>query len=250
MPLPALVIPALKALAVTAGAIKAARATSRAKQKGKAKKVVRTLKSKGLKPTQKQLDQAAGGDRARAANAPKDATFIDSAPGRTDSLNRLSQGQEAYQNAALSRLNQSLPNVQLPGQTYTPQQLAQQQQQYQQQFSPFANQAHEGFQNGVASLAERFTSAGGGRLGSPAFATALGQAHRGFQSDLNSQAAEYGLNQQRNQQSNFNNLASGGLSGGVENIVHQPQAAGYQNLINGSLGALGTGLGAYYGSKK
>jgi|GEM_PF-6640297 hypothetical protein len=239
----------LAALAGTAATIKAARAASRARQKGKAKKVVKTLKSKGLKPTQKQLDQAAGGQLARAANAPQQATFLDSAPGRNETLNRLSPEQASYQNAGLARLNQALPNIQLPGQTYTPQQLAQQQQQYQQQFAPFANQAHEGFQNGVASLAERFTSAGGGRIGSPAFATALGQAHRGFQSDLNAQANEYGLNQQKMQNNNFNNLASGGLSGGVENIMHQPQAAGYQNLINGVLPALGTAAGAYLGAK-
>ena len=223
----------LAALAGTATAIKAGRAVSRARKKGKAKKVVKKLVAQKKTPTQKQLDQAAGGARARAANAPENATFLDSAPGRNETLNRLSPEQAAYQNAGLARLQEALPNYQLPGQYYSPQQLQQQQQQYQQQFAPFANQAHEGFQNGIASLAERFTSAGGGRIGSPAFATALGQAHRGFQSDLNAQAAEYGLNQQKMQNNNFGNLASGGLSGGVENIIHKPQLAGYQQGLLG-----------------
>ena len=65
-----------------------------------------------------------------------------------------------------------------------------------QAFQPIAQQAQNRFmQQTVPLLSERFTSGTGGRMSSPSFASILGQAGAGLQSDLAGQEAQFGQNQ-------------------------------------------------------
>ena len=249
MSIPAAVLTGLKALGLLTSVVSAGKASKRAINKGQAKKIVRQVKASGKKPTQAQLDSAHGGQRAKNPGGPLQADFFRGTPDIDRQVPILSPEQQQLQNNLIQSIMKALPNYQLPGQQQTPEQFQQQQQQFQQGFQPFQDLAQEDFQNGVASLAERFTSLGGGRLGSPAFTSALGQYNRGFQSDLNAQRQQYGLQQQANQNTNFHNLLSGGLSRSQENVFHPGQNAGYQDLIKGVLPAAGLGIGAYFGGK-
>lgn len=66
-------------------------------------------------------------------------------------------------------------------------------------FDPIEKQAREGFsQRTVPSIAERFTSMGSNALSSPAFASQLGQAGAGLETDLAALKSQYGM--QQNQQ--------------------------------------------------
>lgn len=89
-------------------------------------------------------------------------------------------------------------------------------------FEPIAQQATNQFnQQTVPNLAERFTSMGNSSLSSPLFASQLGQAGAGLQSDLAAQRAQYG-------QQNFGNIMSMlqlGLNPYAENI-HRPAQSG------------------------
>ncbi len=65
-------------------------------------------------------------------------------------------------------------------------------------FQPYEAQMRQGFNEGtVPGLAERFTSLGGGRLGSPTFAQQLGQAGRGLEGDINAARETYRQGQQQ-----------------------------------------------------
>lgn len=71
-------------------------------------------------------------------------------------------------------------------------------QQVNQGFQPYEAQMRQGFNEGtVPGLAERFTSLGGGRLGSPTFAQQLGQAGRGLEGDINAARETYRQGQQQ-----------------------------------------------------
>jgi hypothetical protein len=95
-------------------------------------------------------------------------------------------------------------------------------------FAPIAQQAVNQFnQQTVPSLAERFTSLGNGALSSPAFASQLGQANAGLQSDLAAMQAGYG--QQNIQQAL--QLLQLALRPQSENL-HKPRESGLvQNLL-------------------
>lgn len=231
------------------GAVAAGKASKRAIGKGKSKKIVRQIKAKGLTPSQAQLDAAAGGQRAKNPGEPLQADFLHGTPDQKSQMSVYNPQQEELLKNLISRIQEALPNLQLPGQQQNPQQIQQQQQQFQQGFQPYEDLANEGYQQGVASLAERFTSLGGGRLGSPAFTSALEQHNRGFQNDLNAQRQQYGLNQQTNQNSNLSNLLQSGLGRSQENLFHPGQNAGYQDLIKGVLPAAAQFAGSYYGNK-
>lgn len=65
-------------------------------------------------------------------------------------------------------------------------------------FQPYEAQMRNGFNEGtVPGLAERFTSLGGGRLGSGTFAQQLGQAGRGLEGDINAARETYRQGQQQ-----------------------------------------------------
>lgn len=252
MPLPLLAalpfaVKAALGVGAALGIGKAGSSSIKAIKKGKAKKTVRQVIKKGGKPTQEQLNLAKG----LTAEGYKKGGFFDSEPGRAEALSTKTPDQLKFQNASLDSLNNSLPYYQLPGQQLTPQQQQQQFQQHQQGFQPFEDQARKGFyQSTIPSLAERFTSLGSGNsLRSPVFQNTLARAGSNFESDLNAQRAQYGLNQQNMQNSNFHNLMSGGLSQSRENIYHPGKNAGLVDVAAGIIPFAGQYAGTYYGEK-
>lgn len=97
-------------------------------------------------------------------------------------------------------------------------------------FEPIAQQARNDFnQQTVPSLAERFSSMGNSSLSSPAFASQLGQAGAGLESELAAMQAGYG--QQNMQQ--ILQLLQLGLQPQSENVF-RPRENG---LIQGLIGA-------------
>ena len=95
-------------------------------------------------------------------------------------------------------------------------------------------------QQTVPGLAESFTRMTNGAMSSPSFASQLGQAGAGLQSDLSAQKAQYG---QQNKQQTIQMLLSL-LNPGVENI-HRPQSNGIaQQAINAAVqAAVKAGIG-------
>jgi hypothetical protein len=101
-------------------------------------------------------------------------------------------------------------------------------------FEPIRQQAMNQFQqNLVPSLAERFTSMGGGRLSSPAFAGQLGQASSGLEQALAAMQSQYG---QQNQHNAMSMLALG-LSPSFENFYQGSQPGFGENLLGGAMRA-------------
>lgn len=95
-------------------------------------------------------------------------------------------------------------------------------------FEGIENQARNQFnQQTVPSLAERFTSMGQNSLSSPAFASQLGQAGAGLESDLAAQKAQFG---QQNMQQILQMLQLG-LNPQSENIFRPQQNGLAQNAI-------------------
>lgn len=122
-------------------------------------------------------------------------------------------------------------------------------------FAPIAKQAEQRFQQQtVPTLAERFTSLGGG-LSSPAFASQLGQAGAGMQTDLAALQSQFGLQQQ----GNLMNLLSLGLMPQFE-AAYVPRKPGVLELLAGQgaqaaqqvlpllFGGLGGGAGVAAGA--
>lgn len=108
-------------------------------------------------------------------------------------------------------------------------------------FQPLAQQAQQNFyQNTVPTLAERFSLGTGGSLSSPSFASSLGQAGQQFNTDLAAMAAQYGLANRAQLQSERGQLAqllSLGLTPQYQNYL-RPEASGFfGNLLRGSANA-------------
>ena len=101
-------------------------------------------------------------------------------------------------------------------------------------FEPIAQQARSNFQQQtVPSLAERFTSMGGGALSSPSFASQLGQAGAGLEQALAAMQSQYGM---QNENQGMNMLAQG-LTPSFENN-YQPGSSGFgENLLSGVMRA-------------
>lgn len=123
---------------------------------------------------------------------------LQSTPGRFEQLTTATPGQQQLQSNVLSQALQALQaSGQQPG------------------FTPIAQQARRQFaQQTVPTLAERFTSMGQGSLSSPAFASQLGQAGAGLDTNLAALRSQYQQNQQSQQQSLLNLLL---------NLAMQPQ---------------------------
>jgi len=101
-------------------------------------------------------------------------------------------------------------------------------------FEPIRQQALTQFQqNIVPSLAERFTSMGGGRISSPAFASQLGQAGSGLEQALAAMQAQYGQQNQRNALS----MLALGLSPSFENIYKERVPPAGENMLYGAMKA-------------
>jgi hypothetical protein len=98
-------------------------------------------------------------------------------------------------------------------------------------FAPIAQQARSQFnQQTVPSLAERFTSMGQNSLGSPAFASQLGQAGSGLEEALAALQSQYGM---QNQQNALQMLALG-MSPGFENFYQGSQPGLGENILSGA----------------
>ncbi len=98
-------------------------------------------------------------------------------------------------------------------------------------FAPIAQQARSQFnQQTVPSLAERFTSMGQNSVGSPAFASQLGQAGSGLEEALAALQSQYGM---QNQQNALQMLALG-MSPGFENFYQGSQPGFGEQLFSGA----------------
>ena len=111
-------------------------------------------------------------------------------------------------------------------------------------FEPIQNQAISQFHSQtVPSLAERFTSMGGGdtSLGSSGFQGALGSAGAGLSEALAALKAQYG----QQQQSHFSNLLGMGLQPRQDTLSLQtPGSSGFLGSLLPSIGRLGAHAGA------
>lgn len=180
------------------------------------------------------------------------ASFFKSAPAGFQQLSTQT-GQQQGLNALLGNLGQgAVGNLNLPGSNNG-----------MSSFQPIAQQAQRNFQTQtVPGLAERFTSLGGGQLGSPAFASQLGQAGAGLQSGLAAQEQGFNMQQEQMQNQNLMQLLQMFLQPQFQNMFHQPQQSGLSSLLSqiggplaqaglaygtgglSALGGLGMGLGA------
>jgi hypothetical protein len=107
-------------------------------------------------------------------------------------------------------------------------------------FDPIAQRATSQFQQQIIpSIAERFTSMGGGSLSSPAFASQLGQAGSGLAENLAALQSQYGL-QNRAQMLSLLGL---GLTPQYQ-FQQTPEQPGFLQQIIPSLGRLGLHAGA------
>jgi hypothetical protein len=96
-------------------------------------------------------------------------------------------------------------------------------------FEPIAQQAQQQFnQQTVPGIAERFASLGKNAISSPAFASQLGQAGAGLQTDLAGMRSQYG---QQNKQNAMNMLALG-LTPSVQNYFQQQEPGFGSTLLN------------------
>lgn len=94
-------------------------------------------------------------------------------------------------------------------------------------FEPIAQQARQGFQqNTIPSIAERFTAMGAGAQQSSAFPQILGQAGAQLESNLAANKAQFGLQQQDQQQK---------LIALLLGLGSQPQFASYYQPSQGGL---------------
>lgn len=170
------------------------------------------------------------------SSAPK-PSFFKGAPAGTERL-ALGTGQQQGINSQLGNLLQgSLGNTNLPGG-----------QNSMSSFAPIAQNAQRNFQTQtVPGLAERFTSLGGGQLGSPAFANMLGQAGAGLQSDLASQEQGFNMQQEDMQNQNLMRFLQMFLQPQFENLQHGQQSSGLSNLFSQIGGPLAQ-AGLAYGS--
>lgn len=150
------------------------------------------------------------------------STFRKAAPAGTERI-PTGTGQQQGLNQLMGNLSQgALGGLSLPGQ-----------QGGMSSFAPVAQQAQRNFQTQtVPGLAERFTSLGGGQLGSPAFANMLGQSGAGLQSDLAGQEQGFNMQQEGMQNQNLMQLLQMFLQPQFENLQHQGQQSGMSNLWN------------------
>lgn len=102
-------------------------------------------------------------------------------------------------------------------------------------FEPIAQQARQQFnQQTIPSIAERFSALGA--QNSSAFQQALGSAGAGLESQLASQKAQFG----QQQQGNLLNLLNMGLQP-QQNYLYEPQTSG---ILGGLSGGAGLGVGS------
>jgi len=170
------------------------------------------------------------------SNQPK-ASLFKSAPAGFEQLSNQT-GQQQGLNSLLGNLSQgALGNFNLPGSNNG-----------MSSFQPLAQQAQRNFQTQtVPGLAERFTSMGGGQLGSAAFSNQLGQAGAGLQSDLAGQEQGFNMQQEQMQNQNLMQLLQMFLRPQFENIGHGQKNSGGAQIASEVIPVLTQMLQAYLG---
>jgi len=147
---------------------------------------------------------------------------------------------QVVQSPLLSGQQQQLQGLTIQNLMQMLQQGNQGPQQYQKAFEPIAKSSLEHFySNTVPSLAERFTSLGGGQ-NSSAFQGVLQQAGRGLENDLSSMGAQFGQQQQQLDQGYLLNLLKLALAPQFESS-YIPGKAGW---FGGASNAIGQGIGS------
>lgn len=137
------------------------------------------------------------------------ADFLTGTPTSSQQFPTISPQQQGLKSAVT---NQALSSLQGLGNQFS--------------FAPIANQARTQFQTQtIPSLAERFTSLGGGQRSS-AFQGALGQAGAGLEQGLASLQSQYGLQNQQQQNQLLNSLLGYSLSPEVQTLIN-PQQQGF-----------------------
>lgn len=155
---------------------------------------------------------------------------LQSTPGRFDQLPTATQGQQQLQSNILQQALQALQSgQQQPG------------------FRPIAQQARRQFsEQTVPGLAERFTSMGQGSLSSPAFASQLGQAGAGLDTNLAALRSQYQQHQQGQQQDWLKALLSLAMQPQFQ-YAYQPGQTGairqFFQSFSPAIGALATAFG-------
>lgn len=177
---------------------------------------------------------------------------LSSTPGRFEQLPTATSGQQQLQNNVLQQALQSLQaQGQQPG------------------FRPIAQQARRQFsEQTIPSIAERFTSMGQGALSSPAFASQLGQAGAGLETNLAALRSQYQQQQQGRQQDFLKALLSlamqpqfqyafqPGQTGAIRQFFQSfsPAIGALATAFGGPAGAAGAsflpGLGSSFGSSQ
>jgi len=107
-------------------------------------------------------------------------------------------------------------------------------------FEPIANQAKSQFyEDIIPSLAERFTSLGGGAQNSSAFQGALGKQGAALAEGLAALRSQYGLQQQGLTNQRLGTLLSGGMQPQFQSAYMPAQPGFLQNLGSGLAGGAG-----------
>lgn len=142
-------------------------------------------------------------------------------PARNEQVQRFNPQQQSALNQILGQATQGLPNLNKGF-----------------DFGPIENQARTGFATQtVPTIAERFTSMGGGQSSS-AFAGALGSAGSELERSLASLKSDVGLQQQGQQQNLLLSLLQQGLQPQAENLYHTAQPGAFQSALSPAIQAL------------
>lgn len=164
--------------------------------------------------------------------------FLSSIFGKKGKLKEVPQYGQSQMGAQEQLLQQSLPMIL--------QLLQQQSSQNKFDFGPIAEQAKTQFQQEtVPTIAERFTSMGGGRLSSPSFAQQLGSAGAGLNQNLAAMEQQFGLqNRSLDQQDKGMQLQTllSLLGIGLQPRTQQYYRPGQPGLFGNFLGGVGQGL--------
>ena len=116
-------------------------------------------------------------------------------------------------------------------------------------FQPIAEQARKQFSEGtIPSLAERFTSLGGGAQRSSAFQSALGRAGSDLDTNLAALQSQYGLEGQKlglQQRGQLQNLLGLALRPQFENVLSPSSPGLLQSLLSSGIQGVGRTLPAF-----
>lgn len=147
--------------------------------------------------------------------------------GQLKTLDRFKPNQQGLQNQAISQFGPLLQNLQKPA-----------------DIEPILNQRRQSFnEQTIPSIAERFSSLGGGSQRSSAFQNALGRAGSDLETQLASLQSQVGLQDLNRQQGLLGLLSQLGMQPSFEHF-YQPGETG---LLGHAAQGAGMGLGLYAG---